>query len=83
MPRVAAVKALAELLRNHDFFKDYHVILAVGNNDDSCEENEQASEAIFKKSEKSLDKVEKAIKTYQKTITLSVCQLTTGVTVPE
>ena len=83
LPRVAAVKALAKLLKNHDFFKDYHVILAVGNNDDSWQENEQASEAIFKKSEKSLDKVKKVIQRYEKTITLSVCQLTTGVTVPE
>ena len=71
--RVASAKALAKKLRLHPVFKDYEVILAAGDGKlDDDEENE-----------KSFDKVTKAIKNYDKTITLSVGQLTTGVTIPE
>ena len=71
--RVASAKALAKKLRLHPVFKDYEIILAAGDGKlDDDEENE-----------KSFDKVTKAIKNYDKTITLSVGQLTTGVTIPE
>lgn len=71
--RVAGAKALAKKLRLHPVFKDYEIILAAGDGKlDDDEENE-----------KSFDKVTKAIKKYDKTITLSVGQLTTGVTIPE
>ena len=71
--RVASVKALAKKLKLHPVFKDYEVVLAAGDGKlDDDEENE-----------KSFDKVTKAIKKYDKTITLSVGQLTTGVTIPE
>ena len=71
--RVASAKALAKKLELHPVFKDYEVILAAGDGKlDDDDENE-----------KSFDKVTKAIKTYDKTITLSVGQLTTGVTIPE
>lgn len=71
--RVASAKALAKKLRLHPVFKDYEIILAAGDGKlDDDEENE-----------KSFDKVTKAIKKYDKTITLSVGQLTTGVTIPE
>ena len=71
--RVASAKALAKKLRLHQVFKDYEIILAAGDGKlDDDEENE-----------KSFDKVTKAIKNYDKTITLSVGQLTTGVTIPE
>ena len=71
--RVASAKALAKKLKLHPVFKDYEVILAAGDGKlDDDEENE-----------KSFDKVTKAIKKYDKTITLSVGQLTTGVTIPE
>lgn len=71
--RVASVKALAKKLKLHPVFKDYEIILAAGDGKlDDDEENE-----------KSFDKVTKAIKKYDKTITLSVGQLTTGVTIPE
>ena len=70
--RVASAKALAKKLKLHPVFKDYEVILAAGDGKlDDDEENE-----------KSFDKVTKAIKKYDKTITLSVGQLTTGVTIP-
>lgn len=78
--RVAAAKALEKLLRAHDVFKDYTVILAAG---DGRTGDETDPVAIGK----SLDKVRSAIAEAErsggKTITLSVGQLTTGVTVPE
>lgn len=71
--RVASAKALARKLEIHPVFKDYEIILAAGDGKlDDDDENE-----------KSFDRVTKAIKTYEKTITLSVGQLTTGVTIPE
>ena len=71
--RVASAKALAKKLKLHPIFKDYEIILAAGDGKlDDADENE-----------KSFDKVTKAIAEYDKTITLSVGQLTTGVTIPE
>ena len=71
--RVASAKALAKKLKLHPIFKDYEIILAAGDGKlDDDDENEKA-----------FDKVTKAIAEYDKTITLSVGQLTTGVTIPE
>ena len=71
--RVASAKALAKKLKIHPIFKDYEIILAAGDGKlDDDDENE-----------KSFDKVTKAISEYDRTITLSVGQLTTGVTIPE
>ncbi len=72
--RVESVRALKRLLNEDPFFKDYKVIEAVGKKDN--DDNEELKE-------KSLNCVKKAIKKYDKTITLSVKQLTTGVTVKE
>lgn len=79
--RVDSARALARLLKQHEVFKDYEIILAAG--DGKIDDNEE--------NEKSFDKVRKAISEAEsgkadvktKTITLSVGQLTTGVTVPE
>lgn len=73
--RVASAKALKRLLENHPVFENYKIILAAGNG--KANENDQII------NEKSLSRVRKAIKTNNKTITISVGQLTTGVTVPE
>lgn len=73
--RVASAKALQKLLKNHPVFENYEIILAAG--DGRGEEDEQVI------SQKSLDKVKKAITENDKTITLSVGQLTTGITIPE
>lgn len=73
--RVASAKALQKLLKNHAVFEQYEIILAAG--DGRGEEDEQVI------SQKSLDKVKHAIKEHEKTITLSVGQLTTGITIPE
>jgi type II restriction enzyme len=78
--RVASAKALEKLLKRHDVFKDYTVILAAGDGR-SNDVNDPVAVG------KSLDKVRAAIAEAEqsngKTITLSVGQLTTGVTVPE
>lgn len=81
--RVNSAKAMEKLLKKHPVFENYKIILAAGDgrsldNEDSEEEAED-----FKKNEKALARVKKAIKEYDKTITLSVGQLTTGVTVKE
>lgn len=73
--RVASAKALAKLLKNHPVFKDYEVVIAAGNGrGDSEAEDVQANEA-------SLNRALRAIEENDKTITLSVGQLTTGITV--
>lgn len=78
--RVASAKALERLLKQHEIFKDYTIVLAAGDG-----RSEDDSDTVA--SAKSLDKVRAAIaeaeKDGGKTITLSVGQLTTGVTIPE
>ena len=79
LDRVASAKALERLLKKHETFKDYTIVLAAG-------DGRSADEDIALVG-KSLDRVRTAIaeaeKVGGKTITLSVGQLTTGVTVPE
>lgn len=71
--RVDSAKALAKKLKEHPIFKDYAIVLVAGDGklDDETENR------------KAFDKVVKAIKENDKTITISVGQLTTGVTIPE
>lgn len=71
--RVDSAKALAKKLKAHPIFKDYEIILAAGDGKLSEEEENK----------KAYQKVVEAIKKYDKTITLSVGQLTTGITIPE
>jgi len=82
LPRVNSAKALEKLLKNHDVFKEYKIVLAAG---DGISLNSDLEEKVddFKSNEKSYDRVKKAIRENEKTITLSVGQLTTGVTIPE
>lgn len=68
--RVDSAIALKSLLEKHRVFKDYKIVLAAGKDDDKGYSN-------------ALSRVQKAIKDNDKTITLSVGQLTTGVTIPE
>ena len=71
--RVESARTLANKLRKHPVFSEYEIVLAAG--DGKLDED---SETI-----NSYNKVRKAIEKYEKTITLSVGQLTTGVTIPE
>jgi hypothetical protein len=70
---VASAKALAKKLKAHPIFKDYEIVLAAGDGKLSEEEENK----------KAYNKVHDAIDHNEKTITLSVGQLTTGITVPE
>lgn len=73
LDRVNSAKALEKLLRNDEVFKDYKVVLAAG--DGKTEDDDENAKAF--------DRVKKAISENEKTITLSVGQLTVGVTIPE
>ncbi|MBY0123189.1 Eco57I restriction-modification methylase domain-containing protein [Bacillus sp. S/N-304-OC-R1] len=84
LPRVNSAKALEKMLKSHHVFGEYKIVLAAGDGisvdkDPDLEEEGQD----YKKNEKSFDKVKKAISENKKTITLSVGQLTTGITIPE
>ncbi len=71
LERVDSARALAEKLKAHEVFRDYKIVLAAGRLDD---------DAAIKNS---FDAVTEAIAAHERTITLSVGQLTTGVTVPQ
>lgn len=71
--RVDSAVALKKKLEEHPVFKNYKVVLAAGHKKN--EEDDQEANAT------SLKKVQKAISENPLTITLSVGQLTTGVTV--
>lgn len=79
LDRVASAKALERMLKKHEVFKDYTIVLAAGDG--------RSADADVALAGKSLDRVRSVIaeaeKTGGRTITLSVGQLTTGVTVPE
>lgn len=82
LPRVNAAKALEKLLKAHPTFKDYSIVLAAGDGV-SIQEDLEEEALNLKENTKSFDKVRNAIEKHDKTITLSVGQLTTGVTIPE
>lgn len=73
LDRVDSAKALAKKLREHPVFKEYEIVFAAG--DGKLDDNEETM--------KSYDKVVAAIASHDRTITLSVGQLTTGITIPE
>lgn len=73
--RVDSCKALAKLLKEDPVFSEYEIILAAGNGRLGYDDDSE--------NQKSFDKVKKAIAEHEKTITLSVGQLTVGVTIPE
>lgn len=76
--RVNSAKALANLLKRDPVFSNYEIILAAG--DGKTGEDEEESDEL---NQVALKRVRAAIVTHDKTITLSVGQLTVGVTVPE
>lgn len=71
--RVESAKLLAKKLEEHPVFHNYKIVLAAG--DGKLDDDDEIK--------KSFDKVTEAIKENEKTITISVGQLTTGVTIPE
>lgn len=77
--RVASAIALQKLLKQHPVFENYEVVLAAG--DGRGTDENQGDDQIINQT--SLNRVRQAIQEHDKTITLSVGQLTTGITVPE
>lgn len=73
LDRVESAKTLAKKLKEHPVFKEYEIVLAAG--DGKLDDEDETM--------KSYDKVVDAIAEHEKTITLSVGQLTTGITIPE
>ena len=73
--RIQSVEALEKLLAADPVFNEYYVVKVVG--DGSSNEDEDAS------AKKNFERVKQAIAAHDKTITLTVGQLTVGVTVPE
>ena len=72
--RVDSAKALAKLLKEEESgFEDYEIVVAAG--DGKIDDNTETIKAY--------NRVKEAIRTHDRTITLSVGQLTTGVTIPE
>lgn len=71
--RVDSARSLARKLKRHPVFSDYEVVLAAG--DGRLDDEGETARAF--------DRVREAIANHDRTITLSVGQLTTGVTVPE
>ena len=72
--RVASAKALEKLLREDEVFREYKVVLAAGDGRSDDDDTQMA---------KAFDQVKSVIAQYDKTITLTVGQLTVGVTIPE
>ncbi len=81
--RVSSAKAMEKLLKKHPVFENYKIVLAAGDGRSLEDEGSEEEAGDFKKNEKALARVKKAIKENDKTITLSVGQLTTGVTIKE
>lgn len=73
--RVASAKALAKLLKEDPVFREFEIVLAAGDG--------QLEEDDVEANDKAFDRVKEAIAAHDKTITLSVGQLTVGVTIPE
>lgn len=73
--RVDSARAMVNLLKEHPVFENYNVILAAGDG--------KVNMFDGVKNEEALHRVQEAIDNNKKTITISVGQLTTGVTVPE
>lgn len=74
LERVDSAKELAKKLKKHPVFGEYEIIVAAGDGRLDSDDTDH---------QKAFDKVIDAINKYNKTITISVGQLTTGVTVPE
>ena len=83
MKYVSSAKALAKKLKQHELFKEYEIVLAAGDGELNDNEEEISDTTMDRTIKKSYDKVVNAIKNNPKTITISVGQLTTGITIPE
>lgn len=84
--RVASCKALAKLIEEEPAFQGYKVVVAAGDGKQPLTENGESlvnPDDADKVEATALERVKNAIANNPRTITLSVGQLTVGVTVPE
>ena len=84
--RVASCKALAKLIEQEPAFEGYKVVVAAGDGKQPLTENGESlvnPDDADKVEATALERVKNAIANNPRTITLSVGQLTVGVTVPE
>lgn len=81
--RVSSAKALYNKLKKHNIFSKYEIVLAAGDGKINIEDSEVDDEKLNNVRKSSYDKVVDAIKHSEKTITISVGQLTTGITIPK
>ncbi len=77
--RIASVEALEKLLKADPVFGEYYIVKVVGDGSSNYEDEDEDNDTA----RKNFDRVKNAIAAHEKTITLTVGQLTVGVTVPE
>lgn len=81
--QVDSAKLLAKKLQNHPVFSKYAIILAAGDGKLDDEKDVKSTEKAYNRVMDTINKVDNGQTDYIGTITLSVGQLTTGVTIPQ
>lgn len=86
IPGVDAARCLSAILREDkedNYFRDYEIVNIAGKGDSDIERENEDNATRYKKETEALAKVQNAIRTHEKTITLTCGRCTTGVSVPE
>ena len=86
IPGVDAARCLSAILREDkedNYFRDYEIVNIAGKGDSDIERENEDNATRVKKETEALAKVQNAIRTHEKTITLTCGRCTTGVSVPE
>ena len=85
VPGVKQASALEKMINDHPLHKDwgFSVINVAGNGSDIENTDSDDTKKIERVTKDALEKVQNAIKTNKRTITLSCGRLTTGVSIPE
>lgn len=86
IPDVDAARCLSAILREDkedNYFRDYEIVNIAGKGDSDIERENEDNATREKKETEALAKVQNAIRTHEKTITLTCGRCTTGVSVPE
>lgn len=86
IPGVDAARCLSAILREDkedNYFRAYEIVNIAGKGDSDIERENEDNATREKKETEALAKVQNAIRTHEKTITLTCGRCTTGVSVPE
>lgn len=86
IPGVDAARCLSAILREDkedNYFRDYEIVNIAGKGDSDIERENEDNATRDKKETEALAKVQNAVRTHEKTITLTCGRCTTGVSVPE